>query len=110
MTPGGTLGRADRAEQEGVEPAPLVEHLVGQHRAVAQVAGAAEVVVDRVEVDAGGAHDLEGLGDDLGTDAVAADDCRSCELRVSCAPENRETAHRGGRSKSARRERACATE
>ena len=71
---GRDVGGADRAEQEGVEAPPLVEHAVGQDRAVAEVAGAAQVVVDGVQVDAGGAHDLEGLGDDLGADAVAADD------------------------------------
>ena len=49
MTPGRHVGGADGAEQEGVEAAPLVEDLVGQDRAVAQVAGAAEVVVDGVE-------------------------------------------------------------
>src|SRR5205814_5544947 len=43
------------------------------HLAVAQVAVAAEVVVDGVQLDPGGAHDLEGLGHDLGTDAVASD-------------------------------------
>ena len=60
--------------QQGVEAPPLLEHLVGEDRAVAQVAGAAEVVVDGVEGHAGGAHDLERLGDDLGTDPVASDD------------------------------------
>ena len=74
MTPGRHVGRADGAEQERVEASPLVDDLVGEHDAVAQVAGAAEVVVDRVEIDAGGAHDLQRLGDDLGTDPVAADD------------------------------------
>ena len=49
MRPGRHLGRADRADQEGVEAPPLVDDLVGEHRAVAQVAGAAEVVVDGVE-------------------------------------------------------------
>src|SRR4029453_5770989 len=56
------------------EAPPLVEHAVGQDRAVAQVAGPAEVVVDRVQVDPGRPHDLQGLGDDLGADPVAADD------------------------------------
>ncbi len=109
------LGRAHRADQQGVEPPPLVEHAVGQDRAVAQVAGAAQVVVDRVELDAGGADDLEGLGRDLGPDAVAADDCdlvaHCCSVvRLVCVgalgpgrppvhrPEKQETAHRSGRS------------
>ena len=69
------VGGADRAEQDGVEGPQLLEHLVGQDRAVPQVAGAAEVVVDGVEVDAGGARDLEGLGHHLGADAVSSDDC-----------------------------------
>ena len=56
MTPGRHVGRADGAEQEGVEAAPLLELVVGQHHAVAQVAGAAEVVVDGVELDTGGAR------------------------------------------------------
>ena len=115
MRPGRHLGRADRAEQQRVEAAPLVDDLVGQHRAVAQVAGAAEVVVDGVELDAGGAHDLQGLGDDLGTDAVAADDAdcgawswwldrrRSAWRHVCSCPRTEKTAHRGGRSTSARR-------
>jgi hypothetical protein len=64
--PGRHLGGADGAEQDGVEPAQLVEHLVGQHGAVAQVAGAAQVEVGGVELDARGAHDLERLGRDLG--------------------------------------------
>ena len=41
------VGRADRAEQDRVEAAQLFEHRVGQHLAGAQVARAAEVVVDR---------------------------------------------------------------
>ena len=83
------VGRADGAEQQRVEASPLVDDLVGQHRAVAQVAGAAEVVVDGVEVDAGGAHDLQRLGDDLGTDAVAADDSDACGSHVLRKPRNR---------------------
>ena len=71
---GGHARRADRAEQQRVERPPLVEQLVGEDRAVAQVAGAAEVVVDGVELDAGGGDDLERLGHHLGADAVAPDD------------------------------------
>ena len=44
------LGRADRAEQDRVEAAQLVEHGVGQHLAGREVAPAAEVVVDGVEL------------------------------------------------------------
>ncbi len=72
--PGRHVGRADRAQQQGVEAPPLLDGLVGEHHAVAEVAGAAEVVVDGVELDAGRGDDLERLGDDLGADAVAADD------------------------------------
>src|SRR5439155_21024177 len=59
--PGRHLGRADRAEEDGVVTPELVERRVGQHLAGAQVPGAAEVVVDGVQPDAGGANDLEGL-------------------------------------------------
>ena len=84
MTPGGTSGVPDRAEQERVEPPPLLDHLVGQDRAVAEIASAAEVVVDRVQIDTRGAHDLEGLGDDLDTDAVASDDANLVTHELSC--------------------------
>ena len=77
-------GRADGAEQQGVEAPPLLEHLVREDRAVAEVAGAAEVVVGGVEGHAGGAHDLERLGDDLGTDPVASDDPNLVTHCVSC--------------------------
>ena len=68
------VGRADRAEQDRVVAAQLVEHRVGQDVAGREVAAAAEVVVGRVERDAGGAHDLQRLGGHFGPDAVAADD------------------------------------
>ncbi len=68
------IGRADGAEQDGVEAPQLLEDGVGQHVAGPQVAGGAEVVVGGVERDPGGGHDLQGLGEDLGADAVAADD------------------------------------
>ncbi len=67
------FGGADGAEQERVETAPLVDRLVVENGAVAEVAGTAEVVVDRREVHTGGAHDLQRLRDDFGTDPVAAD-------------------------------------
>ncbi len=73
MTPGGTSGVPTAPRKQGVEAPPLLEDLVGQHHAVAQVAGAAEVVVDGLELDAGRADDLQALGHDLGADAVAAD-------------------------------------
>ena len=71
---GRDVGRAHRAEEDGVEPAQLVEDGVGQHLAGAQVAGAAEVVLDRVEADAGRGQRLAGLGDDLRADAVPGED------------------------------------
>ena len=74
MTPGGTSGVPTAPTRRASSPRHSSSTLVGQDRAVAQVAGAAQVVVDRVELDAGGADDLEGLGRDLGADAVAADD------------------------------------
>jgi hypothetical protein len=64
--PRGDTGPADRTVIQRVEAAPLVDDLVGQDRAVAQVAGCAEVVVSGVEIDARGADHLEALGDDLG--------------------------------------------
>ena len=42
-------GRADGAEQDGVEPAQLVQRRVAEDLAVAQVAGAAEVEVGGVD-------------------------------------------------------------
>ena len=64
------LGGADGAEEDGVEAGQLVEDGVGQDLARPQVAGAAEVVLDGVEGDAGRVERLAGLGDDLGADAV----------------------------------------
>ena len=74
MRPGRHVGGADGAEQQGVEAPPLLDGLVGEDDAVAQVPTAAEVVVDAVELDARGAHDLQRLGDDLVADPVAGDD------------------------------------
>ena len=67
--PGGTSG-VPTAEQQGVQLPPLVEHAVGEDLAVAEVSAAPEVVVDGIQVHAGGGHDLERLGDDLRADAV----------------------------------------
>ena len=106
------LRSTDRAHQERVEPSPLLDHLVGQDRAVPQVPSSTEVVVDRVQIDTRGAHDLQSLGDDLDTDAIASDDANLVTHDLSCGetgPWNEKTAHQGGRSKSARRT-TCATE
>ena len=46
------VGRADRAEQDRIEPAQLVERRVGEDLAVAQVAGAAEIELRGRDVDA----------------------------------------------------------
>ena len=67
---GGPSGPLRMASQ----PRMRVEVGVVEHVAVAQVAVGAEVEVDLVELDAGGAHDLQGLGDDRRADAVAGDD------------------------------------
>ena len=61
-------------EEDGIEAGQLGEDGVGQHLARPQVAGAAEVVLDRVEGHAGGVERLPGLGDDLGADAVPGQD------------------------------------
>ena len=71
---GRDVGRADRAEQDRVEAAQLVEDRVGQHLTGREVATPAEVVVGRVERDTRRADDLQRLGRHLGTDAVPADD------------------------------------
>ena len=62
-----------RAQQQGVQAPPLLEHLVGQDRPVLQVAVRAQVVVDALVAHAGGVEHLDRLGHHLGADAVAAD-------------------------------------
>ena len=69
------VGRADRAEQDRVELAQLVERGVAEDLAVAEVPGAAEVEVGGFELDARGVHDLERFGGHLRPDPVAADHC-----------------------------------
>src|SRR5262249_20317551 len=85
------VGRSDRTEEDGVEPADLAQDLVGKDFAGAQVTGSAQVVGDGLVRDAGRVDDLEGLGHHLGADAVTTDDpdrvrhgCRPC----SWFPEN----------------------
>src|SRR5207249_1157605 len=68
---GGNVGCADRAQEDRVNGPQLVEDVVGEDLAGPQVPGAPQVVVDGVEGDAGGAHDLERLTHDFGPDAVA---------------------------------------
>ncbi|GAC1517630.1 MAG: hypothetical protein NVS1B12_04410 [Acidimicrobiales bacterium] len=50
------------------------EHRVGKDLPGAHVPGRPEVVIGRLDVDAGGAHHLHRLTDDFGADAVASDD------------------------------------
>ena len=67
---------ADRAEQDRVVPADLVEHRVGEHLAGGEVALGAEVVAGRSRPSPGrgrGLEDLERLGGDLRADAVTGD-------------------------------------
>ena len=74
MTPGGTSGVPTAPSRTASRSRDLVELAVGEDLARAQVAAAAEVVVDGPRRDAGRVDDLERLGDDLGADAVTADD------------------------------------
>ena len=89
--PGRDTGGAHGPHEQGIKTTPLVDDLIGEHGAVPQVAGAPEVVVDGVELHAGGAEDLERLRDDLGADPVASQHpdlvthCCSC----CCSPLER---------------------
>ena len=67
-------GRAHRAEEHRVELAHGLEVLVGEDRAVTFVAFPAQVERGRLVADAGRVEALDGLGDDLGADAVSPDD------------------------------------
>ena len=86
--PGGTdvspTGGPTAPEEDGVVAPELLEHLVGEDAAVAQVAGGAQIEVGGLELDAGGRHHLERLRADLGPDAIAADD-RNPLLDRACA-------------------------
>jgi hypothetical protein len=106
--PGRHARRAHGTEEDGVQPPQLAEHRVGEDVARAQVAVAAQVVVDGVEGHPGGAHDLERLGDHLRPDAVTGEDPDPVGHAIS-APEKRKTAHFGGRS-TAHTGGVCATE
>ncbi len=67
-------GRAHRAEEHRIELAHGLEVLVGKNRAVPFVAFPAQVEGGRLVADAGRVETLDGLGDDLGPDAVSPDD------------------------------------
>ena len=93
--PGRHRRRADRAEEDGVERAQLVERGVGEDLAVAEVAVAAEVEVDRVDGDARRLDDLDRLGGDLGPDAVTPDDGDAMRCSLTWAVTLRANESRG---------------
>ena len=68
------LRGSDGPQVEGVQGAPLLDHLVRKHGAVTPVAGTTQVVVDGFQLDSGRSDHLEALGDHIGPDAIAADD------------------------------------
>ena len=70
------IGRADSAEQNGIEATKLFEHSIGQDLAVAQVASATEIEIGGLEVYSGGADDLERLNGDFWANAVATNNCK----------------------------------
>ena len=79
--PGRDVGSADRAHVQRVEGPPFRQSVVVEHRAVPQVAVAAEVVVGGVQVHARGRDHLQALGHNLRADPVASDDSYSmCHL------------------------------
>jgi hypothetical protein len=67
----------DRAEQDRVVAAELLEHRVRQQLAGALPPCSAEVVLGALDVGSHLAEDLEGLRDDLGADAVSRDHCQA---------------------------------
>ena len=77
--PGVTSGVADGAEVDGVELAEFVDLGFGDDLAGGEVAVAAVVEVDSVEVDVfqggDGLEDFEGFGGDFGAGSVAGDHC-----------------------------------
>jgi hypothetical protein len=84
------VGPADRAEEDRVEAAQLLEPVVGQHLAVFEVvvgAGVLEVLVvqGQVERGGGGVQDAQTFGDDFGADSVAGDDGDAVCSRHGCS-------------------------
>ena len=86
------LGRPDRAEQDRVVCAQLVEDGIGEHFTGSHIPPAAEVVGRCVECDPGGAHDVQRDRRHLGADAVAADDPDPMGHKMSL---HEKTAHTG---------------
>jgi len=77
------VGCPHRTQKNRIEVTQLVQRRVGENLAVAEVARTTEVEVGRVDVDSGGPDDLQCLDGDLGSDAVAADDCYAmCHRRA----------------------------
>ena len=65
---------ADRAEQDRVEAAEVIEDGIRQDLAVAQVTSTTEIEVAGLDVDTGGPHHPEGLSRHLRPDSVSSDD------------------------------------
>ena len=72
---GGDVRRADSPQQNGVKTAQLIQHVVGQDLAVAQVAHATQVEICGLDCHPSGAHHFHGLGRNFGTDSVSANEC-----------------------------------
>ena len=66
---------ADGAEQHGVGFLGQLERGIGQRMAVGLVGGAADQGGFHLELQVEDVEDLDGLGDDLGADAVARQNC-----------------------------------
>ena len=79
------FGRADGAEQDGVEGAQLFQGLVVEHRAIAQVAVTAQLEFGRRDTGAGSGNHIERDRGDLGPNSVSPDDCDvMSHCRVLC--------------------------
>ena len=89
------LWSPDGAEEDGIEAAQLLERRFGQNLAVAEVALAAEVELDGVELDARRVEDAQCLGDDLGPDPVTADHGDAVRAVTSTRSHRARTYRRG---------------
>jgi len=72
---GRNIWRADSPQQNGVKTAQLIQDIVRQDLAVAQVAHATQVKVGCVNCHSCGAHYFHGLSRDFGTNSVSANEC-----------------------------------